>query len=163
MESNDSKIPQFICDENLGRLARYLRVGGFNTLFERQIDNSRLIKLSLDDRRQILTRDRRLIERRLVRYYFLISHDLWPDQLKAVIDHFGLVFRQADLFSRCLEDNTPIVSVEKEKIKSVVYPYTYANFDNFRQCPTCRRVFWAGTHVEAMIKNLRRAGISVID
>jgi uncharacterized protein with PIN domain len=163
MESSESNIQRFICDENLGRLARYLRVGGFDTLFERKIDNSRLIQLSLDDRRHILTRDHRLIERRLVRYYYLITDDLWPDQLKAVMDHFGLVFRMADLFSRCLEDNTPIVSVEKETIRDAVYPYTYAHFDDFRQCPTCRRVFWPGTHVAAMIKNLRRAGISVIE
>jgi uncharacterized protein with PIN domain len=152
-------IPRFICDDNLGKLARYLRVGGFDTKFENDIDNSRLIRISLDDKRYILTRDRRLIERRLVRYYFLIEHDLWPEQMKAVLQHFRLAYTRKNMFSRCLEDNTPIVPVEKETIRDLVYPYTFEHHDDFRQCPECRRVYWSGSHTGVILKNLQKAGI----
>lgn len=155
--------PRFICDDNLGKLARYLRVGGYDTLFDPRIDNSRLIQVSLDDKRHILTRDRRLVERRLVRYYFLIGHDRWQEQLKAVMDHFGLAFSRARMFSRCLEDNALIEPVEKEAVRSLVFPYTYAHHADFRHCPQCRRVYWSGTHVDAMMSRLQRAGIAIDD
>jgi uncharacterized protein with PIN domain len=153
--------PRFICDDNLGKLARYLRIGGFDTLFENNFDNSRLIQISLDDKRHILTRDHRLIERLLVRYFFLIEHDLWPDQLGAVMGHFGLKFSQSRMFSRCLEDNTPIVPVEREAIRNLVYLYTYENHTDFRQCPLCARVYWSGSHIEAMLNRLEKANIPI--
>lgn len=163
MGSEDQTKPRFICDDNLGMLARYLRVGGFDTVFDKNIDNSRLIRISLDDRRFILTRDHRLIERRLVRYYFLVKENLWPDQLKAVLDHFGIKFKRSLMFSRCLEDNALIVPVEKEDIKNRVFPYTYEHHTDFRQCPACRRVYWSGTHIDAMIRRLKKAGIPIDD
>jgi len=163
MNNNDRKEFRFICDDNLGKLARYLRAGGFDTLFYKTIDNSRLIRLSLDEERYILTRDRKLTERRLVRYYFLIEDDYWPDQLRSVVERFGLIFRQSRLFSRCLEDNTPIIPVDKEAVRDLVYPFTFQNHTDFKRCPLCGRVYWSGTHVKAMLNRLRQAGIEVIE
>jgi uncharacterized protein with PIN domain len=163
MKTTEEKQPRFICDDNLGKLARYLRVGGFDTVFEKEIDNSRLIQISLDDKRYILTRDHRLIERRLVRYYFLIENDLWPDQVKAVINHFEIEFNRTQMFTRCLEDNALIILVEKEAIQHLVYPYTYEHHDDFRQCPQCQRVYWSGDHIKAIIDRLESAGISIKD
>jgi len=163
MESEDQKEPRFICDDNLGKLARYLRVGGYDTFFEKDIDNSRLIRISLDDRRFILTRDHRLIERRLVRYYFLIEQDLWPDQLKAVFGHFGIGYLRSGMFSRCLEDNALIVPADKEAVRDLIFPFTYEHHSDFRQCPACCRVYWSGTHTEAMVRRLEKAGIPIID
>ncbi len=156
-------IPRFICDDHLGKLARYLRVSGFDTLFENDIDNSRLIQFSLDDKRYILTRDRRLLERRLVRYFFLIEHNLWPDQLKAVLDNFDLSINRSRMFTRCLEDNTLIVPVEKETIREIVHPHTYQHHSDYRHCPTCMRVYWSGSHIKAMTKRLSEAGIPILD
>ena len=155
--------PRFVCDDNLGKLARYLRVGGFDTLFDSAIDNSRLIQISLDETRHILTKDRRLVERRLVRYYHLIESDRWPDQLRSVLDHFRLEFRRGRIFSRCLEDNALIQVVDKESIKNRVFPYTFAHQSEFFLCPVCRRIYWAGTHPEAIYKCLERAGIIILD
>jgi len=160
---NRNSRPRFVCDDNLGKLARYLRVGGYDTLFDRDIDNNRLISISLDEKRYILTRDKQLIERRLVRYYYLIDHDRWEDQLKAVTDRFGLVFSRSRMFFRCLEDNTLTRKIAREDIRDRVWPYTYDHHDDFRECPECRRVYWSGSHVHAMIERLERAGISIID
>jgi uncharacterized protein with PIN domain len=155
--------PRFVCDDNLGKLARYLRVGGHDTIFDSSIDNNRLIQVSLDEKRYILTRDRQLIERRLVRYYFYIEHDRWEHQLKAVVDRFRLVFSRSRMFTRCLEDNTPTREIAKERVKDRVWPYTYEQNDDFRECPECGRVFWSGSHVRAVLDRLGRAGIPIID
>lgn len=161
MEDDHSSEPRFVCDDHLGKLARYLRVGGFDAAFDREMTDSRLLQIALDDRRWILTRDHRLIERTLVRDLFFIERDRWPDQLRAVLDRFGLVFRKERMFNRCLEDNGVIEPVPKETICSRVFPFTYEHHDDFFICPVCRRVYWSGTHVEAMIRRLERFGIMV--
>jgi uncharacterized protein with PIN domain len=155
--------PRFVCDDHMGKLARYLRATGYDTVFDRDMDNNRLIQISLDEKRFILTRDRRLVERRLVRYCLLLESERWQDQIKAVADHFGLVFSKSRMFTRCLEDNTPIVPVAKEDIRELVWPYTYEHHGEFRQCPICHRVYWAGSHVSAMYARFEEAGIRLMD
>lgn len=147
----------------MGKLARYLRATGYDTAFADDMDNNRLIRISLDEKRYILTRDRRLVERRLVRYCLLLDSDRWQIQIKTVADHFGLVFSKSRMFTRCLEDNTPTVRVAKEDIRERIWPYTYEHHDEFRQCPTCRRVYWAGSHVTAMYARFEEAGIPIVD
>jgi uncharacterized protein with PIN domain len=159
----DSGTPRFVCDDHMGKLARYLRVAGFDTVFDSAMDNNRLIQISLDEKRHILTRDRRLIERRLVRYYLLLESERWQDQIRAVADHFGLVFSRSRMFTRCLEDNAATETVAKEDIRAEVWPYTYEHHDEFRMCPQCRRIYWAGSHVAAMYRRFEEAGIEVVD
>ncbi len=152
---------RFICDDHLGRLARYLRAGGFDTAYEKDMNDSRLIQVALDEDRQILTRDRRMIERILVRDVFLLTTDLWPEQIWQVMQHFGLRYSRERMFTRCLEDNALTLAVAKETIKARIFPYTYSHHDDYRFCPACRRIYWSGTHVTAMIARLRRHGIVV--
>ena len=156
-------LPRFVCDDNLGKLARYLRAGGFDTVYDRDIDDNRLIHVSLDDKRYILTRDKRLVERRLVRYYHLIVSDRLEDQLKSVIHEFGLAFSRSRMFTRCLEDNAPTREIAKREIKGRVWPYTYEHHDDYRECPECGRIYWSGSHVQAMLARLEHSGIPVID
>jgi hypothetical protein len=153
----------FVCDDNLGKLARYLRVCGFDTAFDINISDSEIIRLSLDEERIILTRDHKLVERTLVRNFFLIVDNRWPDQMKKVFQQYRLGIRKSSLFTRCPEDNNLIVDVEKEKIKNLVYPYTFLTHDIFKQCPFCRRVYWSGTHVSVMITRLRDYGFKIND
>ena len=153
----------FACDDNLGKLARYLRVGGFDTFFcDKIIDNS-LVRLALDENRIILTRDSQLIKRRLVRRYELIISDHWPNQLRFVMDRFNLGFTIARLFTRCLEDNALINRVEKESVIDRVYPYTYENHTKFKECPLCQRIYWSGTHTRSIISRLEKNGFTIYD
>jgi len=149
----------FICDDHLGKLARYLRAGGFDTYFSNTLTDSELIRLSLDEHRIILTRDRRLLERRLVRRHLLIESDQWPEQLRQVTKAFNLIWDKDHLFSRCLEDNAVIVSVTKEEVADLVPPYTYSIHDVYRRCPVCGRIFWPGSHTTAILGQLKKAGI----
>jgi len=161
MGSTPCRETRFICDDHLGRLARYLRAGGFDTAYEKDISDSRLIQVALDDGRRILTRDRRLIERTLVRDVFLVTADRWPEQIQEVMQHFDLGYSRERMFTRCLEDNALTLTVAKETIEAKVFPYTYVHHDVYRLCPACRRIYWSGTHVDAMIARLRRHGIVV--
>ncbi|MEE9441526.1 MAG: Mut7-C RNAse domain-containing protein [candidate division Zixibacteria bacterium] len=150
---------KFICDDNLGKLARYLRLVGCDVMYENDISNSRLIGISLDENRTILTRDRKIIEKTLVREFLLIEYDQWSLQLKQVISNFNLILDKEKFFKRCLEDNIPTISVTKESIKNLIYPYTYEHHDNFRQCPKCKRIYWHGSHAKAMLAILKQHGI----
>ena len=150
---------RFICDDHLGKLARYLRVGGFDTVYDRDMTDSGLLGIALDENRHILTRDNRLIELTLVRDYLLITHDDWERQLRQIIETYDLIFNSGNFLSRCLEDNTPTIRVEKESVRFEIYPYTYEHHDDFRRCPACGRIYWYGSHVEAMRKRLAQLGI----
>lgn len=150
---------RFVCDDHLGKLARYLRVCGYDTAFDRDMKNGDLLQIALNEKRHILTRDTRLIELTLVRDYTLIADDNWADQMEQVIREYSLKIDTTKLFSRCLEDNTPTIGVEKSSIHELVYPYTYEHHDDFRQCPLCQRVYWRGSHVQAMQERLRAKGI----
>ncbi len=162
-DQDNSGEPRFVCDDHMGKLARYLRVAGYDAVFDSAMDNNRLIQISLDEKRYILTRDRRLVERRLVRYCLLLKSDRWQDQIKTVAEHFGLVFSKSRMFTRCLEDNTPTVRVAKEDVRGRLWPYTYVHHDEFRMCPACHRIYWAGSHVAAMYTRFEEAGIPVVD
>jgi hypothetical protein len=159
----NARRPTFICDDNLGKLARLLRLGGYDTHFEPNIDNKSLIGVALDEGRIILTRDRELIENSLVREFLLITEDNWPEQLARVRDRYGIRFIRSKMLTRCLIDNTVTEKIPKNEVKDRVYPYTFENFDDFRICPACERTYWAGTHVMAMTRGLSDHGFEVFD
>ncbi|MCP4566645.1 MAG: hypothetical protein GY841_03580 [FCB group bacterium] len=161
--SDNNPETRFICDDNLGKLARYLRACGFDTYFDDHISDSDLITIALDENRHILTRDHKLTERTLVRKYFQIEDDNWMDQLRAVISYYELRVSKKNIFTRCLEDNVLIETVLKHNIKTLVYPYIYEKHTGFKQCPQCKRVFWAGTHTRAIIERLTLGGIKILD
>jgi len=156
--NSEQADPKFICDDNLGKLTRYLRVAGYDTLFFTPISDGRLLQLALDDQRHILSRDRRFLERTLARDIFIIADDHWPDQLRAVMTRFGLTFDPGRMLSRCLEDNSLTQKIDKTTVEAALFPYTFSHFQDFRQCPTCKRIFWSGSHIDAMVSRLRRLG-----
>jgi len=147
---------KFICDDNLGRLAKWLRTLGYDTLFYSTISDQELVKRSLDEGRVILTRDNNLVRMKAVQDYLLIKSDQPLEQLKQVVSHFKLKKDKEKLFSRCLVCNTPLKEIEKEKIKQRLYPYVYETQDNFVYCSTCDRIYWPATHIDHMKEKLRK-------
>ncbi|MFH1701619.1 MAG: Mut7-C RNAse domain-containing protein [Candidatus Zixiibacteriota bacterium] len=149
---------KFICDDNLGKLARYMRFLGFDVAYKKNISNSHLLGISLDESRTILTRDRKIIEKTLVRDFLLVEDNHWASQLKQVISKFSLIPVQDCIFKRCSEDNTVTLQVKKEAIKNEVYPFIYEYHDNFRRCPLCQKIYWHGSHAKAVLAILKRHG-----
>ena len=152
--------PRLIADAMLGSLARWLRTLGIDVAYERGIEDADLVAAAVAEDRIILTRDRRLVERRLARNHLLIRSPDVEDQVRQVLAELAIEFDVARLFSRCLRCNEPLVSVPAEEARQQVPPFVAATQDRFRRCPTCGRIYWRSTHVERMRERLRRMGVA---
>jgi len=144
---------KFIADAMLGRLARWLRILGYDVVYESSISDDDLIARAIHERRIILTMDRKLTERESAKNSLLIKSPSYKEQLKQVITHYNIDYKSG-IFTRCLVCNSLLVSIEKEKIKDRVPPYVYSTQDEFDICSQCGRIYWSGTHRTKMLKML---------
>jgi len=146
---------KLLCDDNLGKLAKYLRLLGFDTFFKIDLDDAKLLAAMLKENRIVLTRDHHLLKRIEPDRVLLIESDIPEQQLKYVIDNLHLSLDRAKLFSRCLECNEICEDVSTEQIKEQVFPYILKTQDTFKQCPSCKKIYWRGSHYKDMIEKLR--------
>jgi len=150
---------KFMVDHNVGKLAKWLRMMGYDTLFFAGSDDSGMIATALAEDRVILTSDTRIIKRRLVTTgrlkAILIGSDEPELQLKQVINTLNLEIHFRP-FSVCLECNQPLVERSKEQVKNRVPPYVFQTQDQYMECPSCHRIYWRGTHWQAMTRRLKR-------
>jgi hypothetical protein len=143
---------RFIVDAMLGRLARWLRLLGFDVLYVKDVSDDELVALANQEERVLLTKDRKLLREKKVDGH-LVEAKAWEDQVREIIDEFRL----SDLvrpLSRCLECNQSLEPIEKERVAERVPPLVYQTQNEFTVCPGCRRVYWNGTHVERMNSKL---------
>ena len=152
---------KFICDDNLGKLTKWLRTLGYDTLFFDPIEDGELVARALKEGRVVLSRDTHLsrFKFKLGENLLRIESDKPLEQLKKVVDHFKLKPDKELIFSRCSVCNEPLEKVEKEKIKDRLYPFVYETQENFVHCPKCDRIYWSATHVENITKKLVESGI----
>jgi uncharacterized protein with PIN domain/sulfur carrier protein ThiS len=151
--------PRFVLDTHLGRLARYLRLLGFDCLYRNDYHDDELARISSEQQRTLLTRDRILLQRRIItRGYFVRT--LEPQQ--QVIE----VLRRFDLsgeirpLSRCTRCNGLLEDTEKETVRERLEPKTRRYYRRFRICPDCGQIYWRGSHFGKMtrlIENLTMA------
>ena len=154
---------RFIVDHNAGKLSRWLRVMGYDSLFFNGSDDSDMVKQALAEHRIILTRDTAIMKRRVVTRgqirAVLIESEEPEQQMRQVIGLLDLdcQFRP---FTLCLECNQPLKERNPDEVQGRVPPYVYKTQQQYMECPACRRIYWRGTHWEAMIRNLERLGES---
>lgn len=140
---------RFVVDVNAGRLARYLRMAGFDTLYDPCWDDRTILAVLQAEPRLLLSRNLDLLKRKQVAFGRRIRADNPLDQLREVIGLFGI----RDLpkpFSRCLECNLPLEPVAKGDILPRLEPLTIRYVDLFSICRNCDRIYWQGSHVEKM-------------
>ena len=142
---------RFIADEMLGRLAKWLRAIGYDTVYHTGGGDSALVQQALEEDRIILTRDSHLVKRKLARKSFLVRGDQPREQLKQVVKELGLDV-ESGLFTRCLVCNRELVSVGKEDVRGRIPIYTYLTQSRFYKCPGCGRIYWPGTHKDSMLE-----------
>ncbi len=160
MKNNHSvKIPAFVADCHLGKLAKYLRFMGFDTLYFPQIDDNDLIRLANNEERHILTRDRELTERKKADCLLLQSVEM-EKQLQEIIQVFELKKYPLDT-SRCIVCNEPLVLTVKEKVADRLPAKVLKYFDHFEICPECERIYWHGDHYKRMKATLEKIMSSV--
>lgn len=150
---------KFIVDSNVGRLAKWLRIAGYDTLFINGIDDSGLIRIALEEGRVVLTRDTQILKRRLVASgrlkVVLIEDDEVKAQLRQVVTTLNLA-RHLRSFTLCLECNQPLVPKKREEVKELVPPYVFQTQNQYMQCPGCQRIYWRGTHWQRMNRELEK-------
>lgn len=148
--------PKFVVDVNVGRLAKWLRVMGYDALFPLHAEDNELVRIALREDRIIVTKDSGLTERRLVTTgrlkVVLVRHDDVRGQLRQLIDSLELDNQRE--FSRCILCNEPLIGVPKESVKDQVPPYVFNSQDEFMECPLCARIYWRGTHWANMHREL---------
>jgi uncharacterized protein with PIN domain len=133
----------------LGKLAKWLKILGFDALFFSKIEDDDLLILARDESRILLTKDTGLIEKaKDVETLFLESEE-WPDQVKQVIGHFKLREKVAP-HTRCIDCNVELKNLPKKNAKNLVSSFVFEKADSFALCPSCGRVFWRGTHFKDM-------------
>jgi uncharacterized protein with PIN domain len=143
-------IPEkFILDVHLGKLARSLRLFGFDTLYENNYDDHAIVELSEAENRIVLTRDKNLLKHKSVSIAYFIRSQFPEEQLMEVINRFDLKpsFR---FFKRCVECNGLIESVTKASVLDQLLPKTILYYNDFFQCTNCKRIYWRGSHYEHM-------------
>jgi uncharacterized protein with PIN domain len=148
---------KFIVDQNVGKLAGWLRMMGFDSLFFTGDDDSTMIKQALAEDRVLLTRDTGIVKRRLVSTgqlrAILLQSETPERQMRQLLAKLDLI-GQACPFTLCLECNQPLVERSRDEVKDRVPPYVLATQTQYMECPSCRRIYWRGTHWQGMKKKL---------
>ncbi|TMS48168.1 hypothetical protein E0T84_27755 [Mycobacterium sp. DBP42] len=137
--------PRFVIDVNLGRLARLLRLLGFDVWWSNDADDQALADTSVEQRRILLTRDRGLLKRRAITHGLFVHSQQPEEQTLEVLRRLDLRRRVAP-FTRCVRCNGRLAAVTKEAVADRLEPLTRRYYDEFSRCPDCGQIYWAGTH-----------------
>ena len=140
---------RFVLDGHLGRLAAYLRMLGFDTLYRNDFDDPELAQISAEQKRILLTRDRGLLKRSLVTRGFCLRTREPRRQLVDVVRRFDLL-GQVRPFTRCMACNGLLEAVDKAEIIEQLQPLTRKYFQEFSRCEQCGQIYWKGSHHERM-------------
>ena len=140
---------KFILDAHLGKLAKYLRMFGFDTLYKNDYSDAALRKIAGEESRIILTRDKNLLNHKEVTHGYYVRAVLPKEQLSEIIVKFDL-YSQFNPFTRCINCNRPLLKAEKTEIHDKVDADTWRIFDEFYMCLECNKIYWRGSHYDHM-------------
>lgn len=150
---------RFIVDDNVGRLAKWLRMIGYDALFSANTDDGRLVHIAINEGRVLLTKDTQIMKRRVVTSgrlrAILIKDDDPKQQLRQVIEELNLDCHSGQ-FTRCLECNHLLEPRDKQEVRDLVPPYVFRTQSQYMQCPQCQRIYWRGTHWQRMKEELEK-------
>lgn len=149
------RVTRFVLDVHLGKLARRLRMLGFDCLYRNDYEDMQIVAISARERRIILTRDRPLL------FHGMVTHGYWvrstdpKQQLREIVERFDLAGTIA-AFSRCPACNGILECVAKADIEHRLLPKTKRHFDDFKRCRECGKIYWRGSHYERLLSNISK-------
>ena len=146
---------KFIADINLGHIAKYMRILGFDSYYDPFLSPHEIIEISKRENRIILTQSRKLLKFKAVTHGVFIRPGTPTEQIKQIIDTLDIK-DSIKLFSRCLRCNTPLKKVAKEKVLDRIPQKTKKFCDKYLECQSCDKIYWKGTHFIHIKKAIRQ-------
>lgn len=157
------KEPKFLVDFMLGRLAKWLRVFGYDTVYLKNESGKNPVLESLKEDRILVTRNMRLSGKPAWKLALIKSDDV-SEQLKQLVTELKLDISKKRLFTICSVCNSPIEPVkDKNEIKALVPEYVFNTQNDFSKCSKCNKLYWHGTHMDLLLKDIKKAGITLKD
>jgi len=147
--------PRFVADRMLGRLARMLRLLGYDTLYSPTVTLAQLQEMARRGDRMILTRGDSTKRFPALRNVYSVKSEHPPEQLRDVVEHYGLE-THAGLWTRCTLCNALIEKVEKQEVESRIEPKILKLYQEFCRCTGCAHIYWRGSHVDRITVNLQQ-------
>jgi uncharacterized protein len=147
-----TKEISFAADRMLGRLAKWLRVLGYDVIYGQHVSGHGLIRAARADGRVILTRDHSLARKQPPPFLFVESDD-YVEQLRQVLRVYDLRPGEG-LFARCLVCNSRLQPRAKSTVENLVPPYVFASQEQFSWCGRCHKLYWPATHQQKMLATL---------
>jgi uncharacterized protein len=150
---NEENRCRFAADVMLGRLAKWLRIAGFDVLYSNRFSDDELISISNSEERILLSRDTRLLVRKSVQNFIYLQSDNTQDQVRQVL----IAIRQThfpSLLTRCLSCNEALIDAPRESVQEQVPSFVFKTQRHFKSCPKCGKIFWAGTHRASVLRAL---------
>lgn len=144
---------KFAVDSMLGKLARWLRILGYDSIHDPALPFRDLVEQARSEERILLTRRKTIPDGISLGASFFIRSDSFPEQLRIVVNHFNLDTTEG-IFTRCLSCNVTVCAIEKNEAKDRVPKKSWEGFDEFFECPNCRSVFWGGAHRTNTLKRM---------
>jgi uncharacterized protein with PIN domain len=159
-----SNLAEFVADGHLGKLARNLRLLGFDVAYDRDADDRQLLAIMRESNSALLTRDRRLLMHAIVQHGYYLRSQNPINQTIEVLRRFDL-FSAIAPFTRCLRCNAPLEEVKKNEVIQRLEPLTKIYYEEFRRCMGCGQIYWAGSHFSKLQERLEeiRAQFSTTD
>lgn len=145
------RVIRFVLDVHLGKLASYLRMLGFDARYQNDFADDKLARLSQDEKRILLTKDRGLLKRNAVTHGYYVRANGPRSQLVEVLKRFDL-FNMVTPFRRCMRCNGLLESVDKSSVLDRLPPKTQQHYDEFQRCQDCGQVYWKGPHYQRMLR-----------
>jgi len=140
----------FAAEKTLGKLAKWLRILGFDTIYDLDIINPD------ESGRILLTRTKRIKDEYTSDKLIFIESDKPFKQLQEVVKALGIVKKDIKTFTRCIRCNTEIRTIDKNSIRSVVPDYVWESQDSFKACIECKRIYWQGSHTKRSMELIKK-------
>ena len=154
-----SENPKYLTDASLAKLAKWLRLLGYDTIVFPRAAGREMLNLACAEKRIVLTRRRDILERQFSGELYLVLGIDINIQLAEVIAKFSLTIDQRKIFRICLKCNERLFPVKKEEVYDLVPSYVFANCSEYNKCPSCLRIYWTGTHQRNALQFLKKISI----
>jgi uncharacterized protein len=146
---------RFAADRNLGKLAKWLRILGYDTLYDRGDADRSFLRRAAEDGRIALTRKRDLVAPAHPGSLVVVKADRVEAQIREVLQKLGREPDPSLRMTRCLNCNAPLEEVSKASVEGLVPAFVYTAHTRFRRCPLCGKIFWPGTHARHVEERLK--------